>query len=81
LVLKYPTHLTSNNMKIHTDLWKVIRQLEFIFITEELGMPPYYFDPESKTMFSNVPMPTKEVRMAFLRWAIHTKMKVVVTLK
>jgi hypothetical protein len=65
----------------HTPTWKVIKQLELVFITEVLDLPDYYFDPEGKTLFRNTLVESREVRQAFLRWVIHTKMKVVITLE
>jgi hypothetical protein len=65
----------------HTPTWKVIKQLELVFITEILDLPDYYFDPESKTLFRNVLIESREVRQHFLRWVIQTKVKIVITLE
>ena len=64
----------------HTPTWRIIKQLEMIFITEMLNLPEYYFHPEGKVMFTNVLVESKEIRQQFLRWVITTRMKVTVVL-
>lgn len=64
----------------HTPTWKIIKQLELLFITQVLNYPEYYFHSESKVMFTNLLVESKEVRQQFLRWVITTKMKITVVL-